>query len=58
MFFSCVKRSISSRQRKLVPLAEEVNRLAVAGVAAGDIAATRKTLLAVLENLARDGPQI
>jgi DNA-binding MarR family transcriptional regulator len=45
-------------KRKLVPLAEEVNRLAVAGVAAGDVAATRKTLLAVLENLARDGPQI
>lgn len=44
-------------KRKLVPLAEEVNRLAVAGVAAGEVAATRKTLLAVLENLARDGLQ-
>jgi DNA-binding MarR family transcriptional regulator len=40
---------------KLVPLAEEVNRLAVAGASPGEIAATRRTLLAVLENLARDG---
>src|SRR5437764_6018470 len=38
----------------LVPLAEEVNRVAVRGVAAGDVAATRRTLLAILENLARD----
>jgi DNA-binding MarR family transcriptional regulator len=38
---------------RLVPLAEEVNEVAVQGVAAADIAATRSTLLAVLENLAR-----
>ena len=38
----------------LVPLAEEVNRVAVRGVAANDVAATRRTLLAILENLARD----
>jgi DNA-binding MarR family transcriptional regulator len=42
-------------KRKLVPLAEEVNRRAVAGVPSSEIAATRRTLLAVLENLARDG---
>jgi hypothetical protein len=37
-----------------VPLAEEVNRLAVARVPLTEIAATRRTLLAVLENLTRD----
>jgi DNA-binding MarR family transcriptional regulator len=39
---------------KLVPLAEEVNHVAVQGVAAADVAATRRTLLAALENLAAD----
>jgi DNA-binding MarR family transcriptional regulator len=39
---------------KLVPLAEDVNRIAAHGVAAGDIATTRRTLLAVIENLARE----
>jgi DNA-binding MarR family transcriptional regulator len=39
---------------KLVPLAEEVNRVAVGGVRAADIAATRRTLLAVIRNLAKD----
>jgi DNA-binding MarR family transcriptional regulator len=39
---------------KLVPLAEEVNTIAVAGVPAEHIAATRQTLLAIIENLARD----
>ena len=43
-----------SLQRKLVPLAEEVNRIAVRGVPARDVAATRRTLLAVLESLAGD----
>jgi DNA-binding MarR family transcriptional regulator len=41
-------------KRKLVPLAEEVNRVAAHGVADGDIAVTRRTLLAVIENLAQD----
>jgi DNA-binding MarR family transcriptional regulator len=41
-------------KRRLVPLAEDVNRIAVRGVAAADIDATRRTLLAVLVNLARD----
>ena len=41
-------------KNKLVPLAEEVNRIAVRGVPAADVSATRRTLLAVLENLARD----
>jgi len=39
---------------KLVPLAEEVNRVAVRGVRAGDIATTRVVLFAIIENLARD----
>ncbi len=39
---------------KLVPLAEEVNEIAIAGVSAADVAATRRTLLVMLENLAAD----
>jgi DNA-binding MarR family transcriptional regulator len=42
---------------KLVPLAEEVNKIAVRGVGAGDVAATRRTLLAMIENLAADEAQ-
>ena len=41
-------------RRKLVPLAEEVNEVAVQGMSAADIATTRRTLLAMVENLARD----
>jgi hypothetical protein len=37
-----------------VPLAEEVNRIAVRGVPAADIATTRALLFAIIENLARD----
>jgi MarR family transcriptional regulator, organic hydroperoxide resistance regulator len=39
---------------KLVPLAEQVNEIAVRGAATPDIAATRRTLLIMIENLARD----
>lgn len=39
---------------KLVPLAINVNEVAVRGVPAADIAATRRTMLAILENLAMD----
>src|SRR5262249_37021907 len=39
---------------KLVPLAEEVNEVALRGVAAADLAATRRTLLALVTNLAAD----
>jgi MarR family transcriptional regulator, organic hydroperoxide resistance regulator len=38
----------------VVPCAHEVNRLVVAGIPADDLAATRRTLLAVIENLSRD----
>ena len=41
-------------ERRLVPLAAEINAIAVRGVAQGDVAATRRTLLAILENLAAD----
>ncbi len=41
-------------RRKLVPLAVEVNAAAVRGARAADVAATRRTLLVMIENLARD----
>lgn len=41
-------------RHRLVPLAEEVNSIAVRGVAPADVAATRTALLAIIENLARD----
>jgi DNA-binding MarR family transcriptional regulator len=39
---------------RLVPLAEEVNEVALRRVPAADVAATRRTLLAIIENLAAD----
>jgi DNA-binding MarR family transcriptional regulator len=39
---------------KLVPIAEEVNKIGVDGIISADIATTRMTLLAMLENLVRD----
>lgn len=41
-------------KRKLVPLAEEVNHVALAGLPAADVARLRRSLLAMIENLARD----
>ena len=41
-------------KRELVPLAEEVNAIAVRATRKADIAATRAVLLAIIENLARD----
>ena len=38
----------------LVPLAEEVNRIAVRRISAAKVATTRIVLLAIIENLARD----
>lgn len=38
-------------QRKLVPLAEEVNRRAVRGVTSTDVQAARRVLLSVIDNL-------
>jgi DNA-binding MarR family transcriptional regulator len=39
---------------KLVPLAEEVNGIGIRGLKPEDVATTRITLLAILQNLARD----
>jgi DNA-binding MarR family transcriptional regulator len=41
-------------KRALVPLAEDVNRIAARGVRKADVATTRAVLLAIIENLARD----
>ena len=41
-------------KRRLVPLATEVNAIATRGVAARDVAATRRCLLAIIANLAYD----
>lgn len=39
---------------QIVPCAQAVNDIVVAGIPADDLAATRRTLLAVIENLGRD----
>lgn len=39
---------------KLVPLAEEVNRIAVRNLSSDNITITRTVLLAIIENMARD----
>ena len=41
-------------KKKLVPIAEEVNQIAVRGVDPLDVATTRRTLLTMIENIARD----
>ena len=41
-------------RRQLVPLAEDVNNIAVRGVRAAEIPVARGVLLAIIENLARD----
>lgn len=44
----------TSLRALLVPAAVEVNRIALSGISVDDIAATRRTLLAMMENLAGD----
>jgi DNA-binding MarR family transcriptional regulator len=41
-------------EAKLVPLAEETNRVSIAGIDARDIATLRRALLGMIDNLARD----
>jgi DNA-binding MarR family transcriptional regulator len=41
-------------KRKLVPLAKDVNTVAIDGLALDDVEATRRTLLAIIRNLAAD----
>jgi MarR family transcriptional regulator, organic hydroperoxide resistance regulator len=43
-----------TRKSRLVPLAEEVNTIALSGLSATDTAVTRRSLLVMLDNLARD----
>jgi DNA-binding MarR family transcriptional regulator len=42
-------------EKKLVPLAQDVNKVATRGVKAEDLATTRRVLLAMLDNLGRSG---
>ena len=41
-------------KRTLVPMAEEVNALAVAGLSEAEVATARRALLVMIDNLARD----
>lgn len=41
-------------KKKLVPLAEDTNKVSIEGIAAEEIRITRKVLLAMIENLAAD----
>jgi DNA-binding MarR family transcriptional regulator len=41
-------------QKKLVPLAEEVNRISVTGLSSESVQTLRQTLLTMMENLAQD----
>lgn len=41
-------------KKKLIPLAEETNRVSIQGISAADVQTTRRVLLAILENLAMD----
>jgi DNA-binding MarR family transcriptional regulator len=41
-------------KRKLVPMAEEVNAVAIRGLKESEIETTRRCLLVMLDNLARD----
>src|SRR6266478_5976505 len=50
----CLTPKGRALKAKLVPLAEEVNEVALRHVDPGDIAATRRTLLALIANLAAD----
>jgi DNA-binding MarR family transcriptional regulator len=42
-------------RRKLVPLAEDVNKVATRGIKAEDLATTRRVLIAMLDNLGHPG---
>ncbi|HEY7229076.1 MAG TPA: MarR family transcriptional regulator [Pseudolabrys sp.] len=52
--FVFLTRKGRALRKKLVPLAEEVNRIAVHRIPNADISRTRKLLLSIIENLARD----
>jgi DNA-binding MarR family transcriptional regulator len=52
--FVFLTRKGRALRKKLVPLAEKVNRIAVHRIPSADISRTRKLLLSIIENLARD----
>lgn len=41
-------------KKKLVPLAEDTNRISVVGLSMGDLATARRVMLTMIENLAED----
>jgi DNA-binding MarR family transcriptional regulator len=43
-----------SLKKKLIPLAQDANRVSIQGVSASEIKTTRKVLLAILNNLANE----
>ena len=45
-------------RKTLVPLAEEVNKLAMQGLSQAEVATTRKSLLAMIDNLAREAQAV
>jgi DNA-binding MarR family transcriptional regulator len=51
VFLTAKGRALRAR---IVPMAQDVNRIALKGVSAKDLAATRRTLLRVIENLSSD----
>jgi DNA-binding MarR family transcriptional regulator len=51
VFLTAKGRALRSR---IVPMAQEVNRIALKGVSAKDLGATRRTLLRVIANLGAD----
>ena len=52
----CIRLTAKGRalKKELEPLAKVVNKVAVRGVKASEVLATRRTLLAIIENLAAD----
>ena len=54
VFLTAKGRALKTR---LVPIAEEVNRIAVAGMAREEVSRTRAHLITIIENLARDEAQ-
>ncbi len=52
----CIRLTGKGRalRKELEPLAKDVNKVAVRGVKTSEVLATRRTLLAIIENLAAD----
>lgn len=50
----CGLQRINGLKRRLVPVAEEVNAIAIRGLKESEVATTRRCLLVMLDNLALD----